>query len=108
MIEYKHPSVDFSLPIVEKDPELKLIFEAALETYRQNAVDIFMDCPSRERAGWLCDSFFTARVEKLLTGKSLIEKSFLENFLHEDKYEHLPEGMLPMCYPADHYKVGFL
>ncbi len=82
---------------------LQKIYDAAVETFRQNATDIFMDCPSRERAGWLCDSFFTARVERELTGKSLVERSFLENFLLPEKFGHIPEGMLPMCYPADHY-----
>jgi alpha-L-rhamnosidase len=61
-----------------------------------------MDCPSRERAGWLCDSFFTSRVEKTLTGASVVEKAFLSNFLMPERFEHIPEGMLPMCYPADH------
>ena len=67
-----------------------------------------MDCPSRERAGWLCDSFFTARVEYVLTGTCTVEKVFLENFLLADQFEHLPEGMLPMCYPADHYDGVFI
>ena len=84
------------------DPALSEIFDAATETFRQNATDIFMDCPSRERGGWLCDSFFTARTEYALTGKSLVEKAFLENFLMEDGFKDLPEGMLPMCYPSDH------
>ncbi len=83
-------------------PSLQKIYDAAVETFRQNATDIFMDCPSRERAGWLCDSFFTARVEKELTGRSLIEHNFIENFLLPEKFNHIPEGMLPMCYPADH------
>jgi alpha-L-rhamnosidase len=61
-----------------------------------------MDCPGRERAGWLCDSFFTARVEKCLTNTSNIETNFLENFLLPNKYDYLPDGMFPMCYPADH------
>ncbi len=42
------------------DQRLDRLFEAGRETFRQNALDIFMDCPSRERAGWLCDSFFTS------------------------------------------------
>ena len=67
-----------------------------------------MDCPSRERAGWLCDSFFTAKTEYFLTKESLVEKSFLENFLHEDTYEFLPDGMLPMCYPADFYDKNYI
>ena len=45
------------------DEKLEKIYRAALNTFAYNCVDIFMDCPSRERAGWLCDSFFTGRCE---------------------------------------------
>lgn len=82
--------------------ELNKVFEAARETYRQNALDIFMDCPSRERAGWLCDSYFTSRVAFDLSGNTLIEKNFLENFLLPKEFKHIDKGMLPMCYPSDH------
>ncbi len=82
---------------------LQKIYDAAVSTFRQNSTDIFMDCPSRERAGWLCDSFFTARVEKELTRKSLVEHDFIENFIIPEKFKDIPDGMLPMCYPADHY-----
>lgn len=83
------------------DPVLAEVFEAAVETFRQNAVDIFMDCPTRERAGWLCDSFWMARTEWALTGDNVIERAFLENYLLPEKFDFLPEGMIPMCYPAD-------
>ena len=83
------------------DGEIERIYNAAVETFRQNTFDIFMDCPSRERAGWLCDSFFTARVERLMSGKNTVERCFLSNFLMEEKYKGVPEGMLPMCYPAE-------
>ncbi|MBR7062315.1 MAG: hypothetical protein IKI42_04715 [Clostridia bacterium] len=92
----------------DTDPELRQIFDAAVETFRQNAVDIFMDCPSRERAVWLCDSYFTSRTEKCLTGGSRIERNFLENFLLPDHFESIPEGMLPMCYPSDHNDGVFI
>ncbi len=105
LTEYKHPPV--YIPEM-KSPVLRKIGVAASENFRQNSVDLFMDCPSRERAGWLCDSFFTARAERKITGKSLIEKSFLENFLHEENYAFLPDGMLPMCYPSDFYDGNFL
>ena len=101
MIEYKHPPV--AKTIETTDPTIAKIVDAAIESYRQNSVDGFTDCPSRERAGWLCDSFFTSKVEFLLTGKNTIETAFLENFLHEDSFEGLPEGMVPMCYPSDVY-----
>jgi alpha-L-rhamnosidase len=84
------------------DERLNRLFIAGAETFGQNAVDIFMDCPSRERAGWLCDSFFTSRGAKDLSGTTTVEKNFFENFLLPDHFEHLPEGMLPMCYPSDH------
>lgn len=84
------------------DPRLEKLFNAGRETFRQNAVDVFMDCPSRERAGWLCDSFFTARVCPDLRGDTSIERNQMENFLLPDEFAFLPDGMLPMCYPSDH------
>lgn len=91
-----------------EDPELKKIYEAAVETFRQNTYDIYMDCPSRERAGWLCDSFFTARTEYALTGDTQVERNFLSNFLDLEGDPNIPEGMLPMCYPADHTDHKFI
>jgi alpha-L-rhamnosidase len=90
------------------DERFNRLFAAGRETFRQNALDIFMDCPSRERAGWLCDSFFTARVALDLCGDTRIERCFLENFQLPPKFAHLPDGMLPMCYPADHYNGQFI
>ena len=84
------------------DPQLAAVFEAAKETFLQNSSDHYMDCPTRERAGWLCDSFFTGRVEYAFTGASVIERNFLENFLLPERFPRIPEGMFPMCYPSDH------
>lgn len=88
--------------------KLDAIFDAAVRTYRQNTLDIYMDCPSRERAGWLCDSFFTSRVEFCLSGNCRVEKNFLENYALPEEFYHLPVGMLPMCYPADHNDGNFI
>ena len=96
------PAGKITAKFVGEDDAMRRIYDAAVETFRANTVDIYMDCPSRERAGWLCDSFFTSRVEKTLTGKSEVEKAFLSNFLMPEKFEFIPEGMLPMCYPSDH------
>lgn len=90
------------------DRRINRIFEAARETFRQNATDLFMDCPSRERAGWLCDSFFTARVAADLCGNTSVERNFLENYQRPEKFPFLPEGMLPMCYPSDHPNGQFI
>ncbi len=90
------------------DPQLAAVFDAARETFLQNSADLFMDCPTRERAGWLCDSFFTARAEWEFTGDNVVEKNFLENFLLPETFPHLPKGMLPMCYPSDHNDGNFI
>ena len=90
------------------DPKLAAVFEAAKQTFLQNNSDLFMDCPTRERAGWLCDSFFTGRAEMEFTGKNVMEVNYLENFLLPESFPHLPHGMLPMCYPSDHYKGEYI
>ena len=90
------------------DENLNRIYDAAIETFKQNTLDIYMDCPSRERAGWLCDSFFTARTEYALTGKSKVEKNFLENFIYNDGNTGLIKEMIPMCYPADFHTGIFI
>lgn len=105
---------DLACPGVEaatfasNDERLNRLFDAGRETFRQNATDIFMDCPSRERAGWLCDSYFTARVALDLCGDTRIERNFFENYLLPPRFEYLPAGMLPMCYPADHNDGVFI
>lgn len=83
------------------DRELRRIFEAARETFAQNAVDVFTDCPGRERAGWLCDSWFTARSSAFLTGSTDLETLFLENYLLAEDFGPLPKGMFPSCYPSE-------
>ncbi len=105
--EYVNPEAD-KAHFVCNDQRLNKVFEAGRETFRQNATDIFMDCPSRERAGWLCDSYFTARAAIDLCGNTSVERNFLENFALPDSFEHIPDGMLPMCYPSDHYKGSYL
>ena len=84
------------------------IFEAAKNTFAQNSVDVLTDCPSRERAGWLCDSYFSARAETIFTGQNAVEQNFLRCFLLAPQSPYLPKGMLPMCYPADHYNGNYI
>lgn len=105
--ELANPEADRA-QFAASDERLNRLFAAGVETFRQNAVDVFMDCPSRERAGWLCDSYFTARVAHDLCGNSTVERNFLQNYLLPPQFAHLPEGMLPMCYPADHHDGVFI
>ena len=105
--EYVYPDA-FDATFASSDPRLQTLFEAGRQTFVQNSTDVFMDCPSRERAGWLCDSFFTARTALVLSGDTRLERVFYENYLLPERFAHLPEGMLPMCYPADHYNGNFI
>jgi alpha-L-rhamnosidase len=84
-----------------EDVVLQKIADAALHSFQQNAYDIFTDCPSRERAGWLCDSFFTAKAERFFTGGNKVEKNFLENYALYQNEHFDSDGILPMCYPSD-------
>ncbi len=103
-----YPASAINVRFSGQDEDMRRIYEAAVETFRANSVDIYMDCPSRERAGWLCDSFFTSRVEYALTGEAKLERAFLQNFILPDHFKYLPKGMLPMCYPSDHYDGVFI
>ncbi len=103
-----YPASAITASFAGDDEIMHRIYDAAVETFRANSVDIYMDCPSRERAGWLCDSFFTSRVEYALTGKSCLERAFLQNFLLPESFKYLPKGMLPMCYPSDHTDGVFI
>lgn len=100
MCTYEANTDGVRLPQVS-DPQLAAVCRGALRTYAHNAVDLYTDCPSRERAGWLCDSYFTSKTEYYLYGKVPVETAFLENFRLYENDGQLPPGALPMCYPAD-------
>lgn len=82
------------------DGRIEKIVEAARATLAQNAADLLTDCPSRERAGWLSDAWFSSVAERLFTGGNQAEQAFLDNYAKAHKDE-LPKGMIPMCYPSD-------
>lgn len=90
------------------DPVLCSIFEAARNTIAQCSTDIFMDCPGRERAGWLCDSYFSAKAAQFFSGSTDVERAFLENYEKAERFRELPEGMVAECYPADHPDGSFI
>ena len=105
--EYKSPLMGWYRFDCE-DAQLQRIFEAARETMAQNAVDVFTDCPGRERAGWLCDSWFNARSSYLLSGSLTLEDLFLSNYADADGFPDIEKDMLPMCYPADFVDHGYI
>ncbi len=96
------------LPYEGEDPKLKEIYDAAARTLCQNTLDTYMDCPTRERAGWLCDSYYTAQAEFGMTGKVEVEPIFMENYLLYPQGTIVPKGMLPMCYPGEHLNGEYI
>ncbi|MBQ7371496.1 MAG: hypothetical protein IJW67_06385, partial [Blautia sp.] len=81
------------------DGDLNRIYEGSRRTLRLTVSDIFMDCPQRERGGWLCDSQFTSCGAWQMFGNLAVEKDFLENFLltDPDQYWH---SFFPGVYPG--------
>lgn len=105
LVRYENPDVNISFKCADKT--INAIFEAAAANFRQNAVDVLTDCPSRERAGWLCDSYFSGEAERTLTGKNKAETNLLYCLLNR-KTTDIPENLFPMCYPSDHYNGQFI
>lgn len=106
-ILYENPfntSFEFNV----ENEKIEAIFNSGIATFVQNAVDILTDCPSRERAGWLCDSYFSAKAETLLFGENKVEYNFLENYALLEQYSTLPNGMIPMCYPGEYPDGTFI
>ena len=104
---YVSPSADRA-SFKASDPALEKIFNAARRSYTANAVDCLNDCPIRERAGWLGDTFFTGRASKWLTGSTKNEHLFLDNFLLPEKFDATSfdrtgkyTGLVPAVWPVD-------
>lgn len=97
--EYSYPAYE-NMTLECEDESLMSIFAAARESFRQNTVDTFMDCPGRERAGWLCDTYFTGKASLFFTGDAKAEELYLKNFVQAKEFPGLPKGMLPSIYPG--------
>ncbi|MBE7068709.1 MAG: hypothetical protein E7381_05350 [Clostridiales bacterium] len=106
LITYENEEVKLQFSC--EDEDLNLIFQSAINTFKANAVDVLTDCSSRERAGWLCDTYFSGRAEKIITGSNAVEKNTIECFrdYRSENCPCVPEGLLPMCYPSDHTSQG--
>ena len=94
--------------LTSENQDLNRLFISAQATLAPNALDLLTDCPSRERSGWLCDTYFSGRAEGLLDGEGNVEEAFLDNYSHYVNLGEQPEGMIPMCYPADYGDKGYI
>ena len=79
--------------------DVNRLYMAAKKTLLLNTLDIFMDCPERERGGWLCDSLWTGRAASLLLADNRVEREYLENFLLTPA-EGMFHRFFPEVYPA--------
>lgn len=100
MIRVENPDVE-RLQFTCADSALQEIVEASRHSLAHNGYDLLTDCPSRERAGYLCDGFFAARAEKFFTGENRVEENLLENYALYDGEHFEHKGILPMCYPSE-------
>ena len=106
LAEYVNPDAG-KLDFRSEDEDLNLIVRAARESFRSNAVDLLTDCPSRERSGWLSDSYFSGTAERLFTGENRVEDAFLENYALSRR-DAFPTGMIAMNYPSDPYDGTYI
>ena len=85
------------------DRRLERLFAAAQLTLAANGVDCLTDCPTRERAGWCGDTYFTGKACSVLTGDGQLEKLFLSNWLMPERFDAPEDRMhlLPAVYPAN-------
>ncbi len=81
------------------DDNVNRLYKAAKKTLLLNTLDIFMDCPERERGGWLCDSLWTGRAASLMLSDNRVEREYLENFLLTPA-EGMGHAFFPEVYPA--------
>ena len=83
------------------DPAFEKVFRAAAQSLACNAVDVFTDCPGRERGAYFGDTVFTGRGADVLLADHEVERTLYENYALAPGFSDIPEGMIPMCYPAD-------
>lgn len=82
------------------DDNVNRLYGAAKKTLLLNTLDIFMDCPERERGGWLCDSLWTGRAASLMLSDNRVEREYLENFLLTPA-DGMFHSFFPEVYPAN-------
>ena len=99
MHEYTIPDTHRSAFLCS-DGEINRLYAAAKRTLILNTLDIFMDCPDRERGGWLCDSLWTARAASMLLSDNRVERDFIENFLLTPA-EGMSNAFFPDVYPGN-------
>ena len=97
--EYFYPDENRS-SFMCSDDDINRLYDAAKRTLLLNTMDIFMDCPQRERGGWLCDSLWSGRAAALMLSDDRVEREFIENFLLTDP-DKMYYSIFPEAYPGN-------
>ncbi|MCK6486734.1 MAG: family 78 glycoside hydrolase catalytic domain [Planctomycetes bacterium] len=82
------------------DADLNRIWDAAVATMENSIADVFMDCPGRERGGWLNDSYWMAIGMQALSADTACERRFL-SLLAAPGSTRPYRGMVSPVYPSD-------
>ena len=99
MMEYTVPDEHRSAFLCS-DEDVNRLYRAAKRTLVLNTLDVFMDCPDRERGGWLCDSLWTARAASMMLSDVRVERDFIENFLLTPA-DGMSNAFFPEVYPGN-------
>lgn len=99
MVDFTYPD-EHRASFLCSDDDVNRLYSAAKRTLLFNTLDVFMDCPDRERGGWLCDSLWTSRAAALMLSDTRVEKEFLENFLLTPA-DGMFHGFFPEAYPGN-------
>ena len=99
MLDYAYPD-EMRSGFQCSNDNINRLYNAAKKTLILNTMDIFMDCPERERGGWLCDSLWTARAAQMMLSDTRVEKEFIENFLLTPA-DGMFHGFFPEAYPGN-------
>jgi alpha-L-rhamnosidase len=87
------------------DENLNRIYQASVDTMINSISDVYMDCPGRERAGWLNDSYWAAVGFDSITADTAFDRRFIQQFV--DSQAVMQEGgMVAPNYPSDTSKWG--
>lgn len=105
---YEFVNPEIKIEFRSSDDRIDSIFRASVNSFKPNSVGTLTDCANRERASWNGDAFWTESAEMYFTGNNSAATNFIENFLLPEKFNNIPDGMLPCCYPADHYDGLFV
>ena len=87
------------------DENLNRIYEASVDTMVNSISDVYMDCPGRERSGWINDSYWAAVGLDTLSADTAFDRRFIRQFI-DSQVVVSENGMVAPNYPSETSKWG--